>query len=94
MERIMRAAIKLDGRVWHKPAPARHHDVIAFIAAVEKLDRIGGEQGFLTSENRFVDRTEARKIAEAADQIIAGRVDKNGVPYKAVHPHLFSEDVW
>lgn len=93
MERIARAAVKHQDRVWHSAPPARHHDVLARIAKFHPTPIIG-EQGFLTSTGRFVDRTEARKIAEAADQIIAGRVDKDGIPYKADHPHLFSEDVW
>lgn len=89
------AAIRLDGCTWSCPRPSRHHDVIAFVLKSRpELKHVGGQQGFVTSLGRFVDRTEARKIAEAADQIIAGRVDKDGIPYKAVHPHLFSEDVW
>lgn len=41
------------------------------------------EQGFLTNENRFVDRKEAAKIAIASGQITD--VDNN---------YLFSEDLW
>lgn len=83
-ERIIRAAIHLDGRTWHLPPPKRHHDVIS------KIWRTGadpgrGAQGFLTSEKRFVDRVEGLQIATAAGQII----EKHGNP-----DELFSEDMW
>lgn len=95
IERIEAVAIRLAGTTWTVPRPGRHHDVFARIAIERpELSRIGGEQGFLTSTGRFVDRAEARKIAEAAGQIIASRVDAQGVLYKFDHYHLFSEDVW
>jgi hypothetical protein len=83
-ERIIRAAIMLDGRVWHLPPPKRHHDVIS------KIFLTGGEpgrgvQGFLTSDERFVDRVEGLRIASDAGQI----VEKHGNP-----DELFSEDMW
>jgi hypothetical protein len=60
MEKIESAAIRLDGRVWSQPKPARHHDVIAFILkSVLGLHFVQGEQGFVTDTGRFVDRKEA-----------------------------------
>lgn len=95
MEKIISAAIDFDGVVWTVPRPGRHHDVIAFIIKDRPwIDHVGGTQGFWTSDERFVEREEARKIAEAADQIIASRIGPDGVPYKFQHSQLFSEDVW
>lgn len=93
-ETIERAAIQCDHVVWTVPRPGRHHDVIAYIARDRPwLVPITGEQGFVTSTGRFVGREEAKKIAEAADQIIAS-CGSDGVPFKREHPQLFSEDVW
>lgn len=94
METIEAAAIRYDGVTWTVPRPGRHHDVIAFALRERPwLESIGGEQGFVTSTGRFVDRKEARQIAEAANQIIES-CGADGVPFKRQHPDLFSEDVW
>lgn len=88
-ERIVAAAIKSDasGIVYHVEAPGRHHNVIAIMPRVgEGPKRECGEQGFLTSSGRFVDRTEGLAIAKAANQIIrrcGGDSDE-----------LFSENLW
>ena len=42
--------------------------------------------GFMTSDDRFVDRVEAKKIAVAANQLI--------VPIEETYAALYSEDVW
>lgn len=94
MKRIVAAAIKQNGMVCSVPRPGRHHDVIRAMAAAGIPIPIVGEQGFVTSDGDFVGRREARQIAERAAQIIAGRIDADGVPYTADHPLLFSEDVW
>lgn len=100
MEKIAAAAIQFNNCAWTVPRPARHGDVLKFILDVHpSLDAVLGEtQGFITTggawEGRFVDRFEARKIADAAGQIIASRIGPDGVPYKFQHSQLFSEDVW
>lgn len=100
MERITTAAVQFNNINWTVPRPGRHGDVLKFILDVHpSLDAVLGEtQGFLTEggewDGHFVDRYEARKIAEAAGQIIASRIGPDGVPYKFQHPQLFSEDVW
>jgi hypothetical protein len=92
-EIIERAAIVIDGTVHSVPKPGRHHDVIrAVFDATGKT--VVGEQGFVTSSGRFVNRLVARKIAETAKQLIAGRRDNDGIPYVATDDRLFSEDVW
>lgn len=94
-ERIAAAAIRLNRLVYHMPPPYRHSDIVA--AAFTQGCRgaaVAGQQGFLTNTGRFVDRLEARRIAESANQIVAHRKDAKGVPFKRDHPELFSEDVW
>ena len=98
-EQILASAIQFEGKVWTVPRPGRHHDVIRHIIdSTPGLQTVGGRQGFIAGQGgdqgRFVDRREARKIAEAAGQLIAGRRDNDGVPYVAQDDQLYSEDVW
>jgi hypothetical protein len=80
-EEIVRAAVRYDGIVWSLPRPARHHHIIAAHAVVT-LRCGSGEQGFLTSEGRFVNRRAAAEIAWIAGQTAVERYE------------LFSEDLW
>jgi hypothetical protein len=95
MRTIESSAIKFLGKIWSVPKPGRHHHVIKHI-----LDNnpdivcVGGVQGFLTSDNIFVGRREARIIAESANQLISQTNIEDGVPNKRTHTELFSEDVW
>lgn len=85
-ERIVAAAIKHpSGRVYSVPAPGRHHNVIALMVKERAGQVMQSEQGFLTSDDRFVDRIEARAIATAAAQLL----ERDGGL-----PKLYSEDVW
>lgn len=91
-ERIAAAAIKhADGRVFSVPPPGRHHTVIAHmrhqhgIRYADPVYESRHVQGFVTDIGRFVDRYEARKIAEAAGQLL---------PRECGKAELFSEDVW
>ncbi len=63
-ERIMAAAIRQDGVVYTGP---HHHQIIRYMIALG-LKRVWREQGFITSEGRYVDRTEALRLAKAAGQ--------------------------
>ena len=66
----------------------RHHNCIEHISNLYEKERLRNYeiiQGFLTDNNRFVDREEARIIAEKANQLL-----KNHSTGKK----LFSEDVW
>jgi len=94
MKEIVAAAIKHGEMVCFVPRPGRHHDIMRAMARAGLPIPITGRQGFVTSEGKFVNRTEARQIAEKAAQLIAGRRDAKGVPYVFEHPELFSEDVW
>lgn len=91
MERIAAAACRHKGQVFHLPPPARHWNVIAHIVSECQVQEHEfpicppPDQGFVTDTGRFVDRTEAWKIARDADQLL---------PTAYVTTHLFSEDVW
>lgn len=69
---------------------ARHHHLIVLMVEVfgdkyEPKFASPYNQGFMTSHGRIVDRVQARKIAEAQNQLLEAA-------YK--HRELFSEDIW
>lgn len=83
-ERITGVALLTDaGQLWSLPAPAQHGQLFA-LAAMFNDSPEPCEQGFTTNEGRFVGRREARRIAEAAEQL---DIDARH------HDDLFSEDV-
>jgi hypothetical protein len=84
-ERIVRAAIKTEREIYHLAPPARHHTVMLEFDLGLKLH----DQGFLTSEGRYVDRLEGMRIAKAA-----GQLKRREGPQYYQGPELFSEDLW
>jgi hypothetical protein len=90
-ERIAAAAIRHpDGEVFSVPPPGRHNHVIFLMIESGRypVDANGERrmsQGFVTNTGRFVDRVEARGIAEEAGQLI-DRAQTSS--------RLFSEDMW
>lgn len=85
-EKIERAAILFEGKVWSVPKPGRHHDVLMQIFKTGVQFVRGETQGFVTSTGRFVRREPAMRIAKKAGQILKE---------PTFQPHaLFSEDVW
>jgi hypothetical protein len=86
-ERIVAAAICVDGETQCMPPPNRHHNIMHLYFRETGRCVAPDEQGFITSTGRFVGREEAAKIARAAGQI--GEAKKT-------HPQdeLFSEDLW
>lgn len=89
--RIKAAAIKSrDGVVHSLPPPNRHHNIIKLLRQSNPLYTVldTKEQGFITDDDVFVDRYQARIIATAANQLLPLR--DNGY----VGDQLFSEDVW
>ena len=88
MKLIVCAALRhkeTGGIIW-LPAPARHHNLFREIPDyVPSSEFAKFEQGFLTNEDDFVDRVEAKKIAREADQLL-----DRASPLK----YLFSEDLW
>lgn len=81
---IEKAAIIHDGKVF----TGWRHDRIGLAMLKAKACKRpypgGPAQGFVTSEGKFVDREEARKIAEAAGQ--------GNLPPRYIE--LYSEDLW
>lgn len=79
-EKIVAAACRKDGKVW---TGIRHNEIIEQMiqeGGLFSIDQI--EQGFLTSEGRFVSRYDAALIAFGAGQV---DILKNS---------LSSEDLW
>ena len=65
----------------------RHADVFYKMKQLNiDYDRASCVQGFWTSEYRFVNRYEAKKIAVDVNQII--------VPIEETYAELYSEDLW
>lgn len=88
-ERIVGVAIRRrDGLILSLPAPHRHGCLFRRIwhFAMRAVWPQRSEQGFTTSEGRFVGRTEGRRIAEAS-----GQFKRDG---GCTLNELFSEDLW
>lgn len=88
LERITTTAIwPLGGEPFALPRPNRHNDLIRVLAERGfTAGQLGPtRQGFMTSHGRFVDRAEARSLAEAAGQLL-----RPGLP----GDQLYSEDLW
>lgn len=96
-ERIVAAAVRLEGVVYSLPPPARHNtiihnwpDILAPLARVRSAPGVTpvaiviarGEQGFVTNTGRFVGRMQAAFIALFARQI------------PKLRGPLYSEDLW
>ncbi len=79
---IIQSAIIHKGKMY---VGRRHHEIIhnIFIATGDRP--ITGEQGFVTSEGKFVSRVEAAQIALKANQI---------AELKYHSTELFSEDLY
>lgn len=99
--RIELAAIRdLTGRIWTLPRPARHCDIslamhqAGLTGFLEDGETTFGvlntrDQGFLSSDGRFVRRAEAWQIA-----VRAGQCRPEEMYHKRDGGHLFSEDIW
>lgn len=78
------ALLREDGAMWSLPAPSRHFHLFALIA-FQGTEAEPCEQGFSTSQGRFVDRKEAIVLAREAGQPIRKRDNPT---------QLYSEDLW
>lgn len=84
--RISVAAIRFAGVIYALPRPGRHHNILRLMKALGVPPLRGKEeQGFLTSEGKFVDRKEGKLIAVARGQLI---------PRASKTSNLFSECMW
>jgi hypothetical protein len=83
---IVAAAMIYKGNLATLPAPNRHGDIIHAIA--QKIPEtqwpVSGLGGFLTSEQRFVDRKEGMLVAKAAGQVSQDHQSDT----------LYTEDLW
>lgn len=68
-ERLTGAAIRVEGRVFSVQQGTHQCARRAAKEAGVSLDRLDREEGFVTTQGRFVDRAEAGRIAFAADQL-------------------------
>ena len=95
-EHILCSAIWYDDRVCRQHLPIniqtgvvacglRHCNCFALLSAIDNVNLGKTTQGFLTSKNRFVGRTEALKIAVEANQVDK-RYSEDGI--------LYSEDLF
>jgi hypothetical protein len=88
---IVAAAIRLDGKVYALPAPARHGNVIRRICERTGRKSVPFEpenQGFVDSELGFVNRQDAWVIAVKNGQLL------DRAPTDGSGGTLYSEDVW
>ena len=84
-ERIVAAAMQIDGLTISLPRPAGHGEVMALATDAINYTPAAEIQGFVTSEGRFVTRVEAMKIAHRAGQEFREKPRSH---------QLFSEDLW
>ena len=84
METIVGVAINYKGAVYALGPPNRHNHLIRWLVERGNPTPIPGDQGFITSKGRFVDRLVAASIA-----VENGQIDNLNWP-----PKLYSEDLW
>jgi hypothetical protein len=81
---IVSVAMRINGMIVSKPAPARHFHVMNALPARIARAVLPSDQGFLTDTGHYVDRQDALRIATAAGQLLK----------PTAHKELFSEDLW
>lgn len=82
------AAIELNGVIHTVPRPGRHHTIIRILVLEKGFPPpIYGNQGFVLTDGRFVNRKEALKIALETKQTTLEKCHSPGIG-------LFSEDLW
>lgn len=82
--KIVAAAIRANGLILSKPAPARHYHILAAMPAKMARAVLPADQGFVTSEGDFLGREAALAVARDAGQLKGA----------TTHRELFSEDLW
>lgn len=88
-EKVVAAATKFysnDSPLSPTIMTARRHVDIRERLSLTNIYSFDEVEGFWTSNDRFVDRYEAKEIAVAANQLI--------VPIEETYNALYSEDVW
>lgn len=82
---IVHVAIKYKDKIYFLPHPNRHHNVIRMIGGMDGPHK----EGFLDSDGKFLNRTEAMLVAVECGQL---RRREDAQFYQG--PELFSEDLW
>lgn len=82
--RIVAVAIKANGLIMTRPAPARHHDILKRMPEGMARASVPSDQGFITDGGKFLGRADALVIARQAGQLLK----------ETHHRELFSEDLW
>lgn len=86
--KVKGAAIRhKNGRLWWRPPPMRHHNLIHLIVQEGEFKQVKGpdfSQGFVTTDGTFVTRDLAEKIARRAGQLTKPLIGSI----------LTSEDLW
>lgn len=85
VERIYGPAILKDGELYVMRTPASHFGVAKMMERDGRKEPLKGAQGFYSTRSGFVGRREARRIADAAGQIVNPISGSND---------LFSEELW
>jgi len=97
-EYILCSAIKIDNII---VCGRRHKDCYKIYSEIRKscgdysiCDQNRNEQGFLTSENRYVDRKEAWNIAKDNNQIKYGlKASEDGINSELISENLYFDDI-
>lgn len=98
METVVSSAIKYrlnDSPFWQIACGKRHADIYEKFFESRFAFREIVEEGFWTSEDRFVSRNQAFQIALAANQILSevlAEYTDRGMNFNSLQ--LYSEDVW
>lgn len=90
--KIISAAIKFNGLIISKPAPARHPDIIKAVSDINKKIKVKpSDQGFIDANGKFQNRKDAYFIACMANQLL---VEPSSFFGEGEDRELFSEDLW
>lgn len=82
--RIVAVAIRVNGLILSKPAPARHCHILNAMPKRMARASLPSDQGFLSNTGIFLGREDALNVARAAGQL----------KKETHHKELFSEDLW
>lgn len=86
LPRITGVAIRMsDGGIFSFPAPYRHHHLLWSMSKILRMESpVIGDEGFVTSEGKFIDRVAGAELAL-----------KNGQAMRIISPPMLtSEDLW
>lgn len=83
--KIIGVAVEYEGRIYSLLKPFRHHHVIREIGGIYGPH----VEGFVTSDEHFLTRTEAMQLAKDN-----GQLNRRAGAQHYQGPELYSEDLW